>query len=226
MAYSSQESLASAEKKQFKLYSGLNDAAYEEIKHRLLENRILPGDRIREDIIAGELGISRTPVREAINRLVSEGLVINIPRKGLFALEITNEEIEKMIEVRIALETLAISLCCKIITAPQLRELETIFNRYEKMLRGKDYLEASQLDSAIHNYIAELTENKKLIDYISDLQVLFTYARARNVKWTQKMVDDSVKFHRGILDAINNGNATLAQKAIEEDIRGMRALLD
>ncbi|MCL2321257.1 MAG: GntR family transcriptional regulator [Oscillospiraceae bacterium] len=215
-----------AEPKQINMYSGLKEAAYAEIKQRLLENRILPGERIREDQIADELKISRTPVREAINRLVAEGLVINIPRKGLFALEISTQEIEKMIEVRVALETLAVGLCCRDITAENLRELDAIFQRYETALRGQNYPEASKLDSEIHNYIARLSDNKKLVDYIRDLEELFTYARARNVKWTREMIDNSIQFHRNLIDAINSKDTELAKKAIAEDIHGMRALLD
>lgn len=208
-----------------KRYSGLKEAAYVEIKQRLLGNKILPGERIREDLIAEEMGISRTPVREAINQLVAEGLVVNLPRKGLFALEISVQEIEKMIEVRVVLETLAVRMCCQMITEEQIGDLEEIFRHYQVLLRSKDFTEASKVDSEIHNYIARVSDNKKLIDYIRDLEELFTYTRARNVRWTQEMVDGHIRLHRTLLDAIHRRDVSRAQKAMEADIRGMLSLL-
>lgn len=206
-------------------FSGLNNFAYAEIKKRLLENTILPNERIREDLIAEELQISRTPVREAINRLVTEGLVVSVPRKGLFAKEITTDDIEEMIEVRIVLEALSAELCCIRASDDQLKTLKDVFDHYEYMLRRGRHLEASELDGEIHNCIARISGNDRLIHYIGDLQQYFQYARARNVKWTQEMVDRSIKLHKNLLDAIIQRDASLSKAAIEEDVRGMRNLL-
>lgn len=206
-------------------YSSLNEFAYSEIKKKLMENKILPNQRIREDILAEELEISRTPVREAINRLITEGLIVSVPRKGLFAKEITNRDIEEMIEVRVVLEKLSVSLCCGIIKEEQMDELEMIFQRYERMLRSGRYLEAGELDGEIHNYIAGISDNDRLIYYIKDIQQRFVYARARNVKWTEEMVERSIRFHRNLLDAIMKKDTAGSQKAVEEDIRGMILLL-
>jgi len=86
----------------------LKERSYLIIKEKILNGDFEPGSRIREDILAEEISISRTPVREAINLLSAEGFLNNIPRKGIFMIDPTKEEIIDMLEVRIVLECLAV----------------------------------------------------------------------------------------------------------------------
>ncbi|MDK2789278.1 MAG: hypothetical protein PWP07_2523 [Epulopiscium sp.] len=207
-------------------FSGLKEYVYHEVKKRLINNTIKPGERIWEDSIAEELEVSRTPVREAINRLIAEGFVENRPRKGIFAAEISKEDLKKMLDVRIALETLSVSECCKLITEEEMSELKKIYDDYKIKLTNGEYAEASQLDSQIHRYIAGISDNKKLIAYINDIQDFFAYTRACNVKWTEEKIEKSLKDHKTLIDAICDKDQERAMNLIKEDIEAMRKLLD
>ena len=141
-------------------FAGLKEYVYHEIKQRLINNTIKPGERIWEEEIAAELEVSRTPVREAINRLIAEEFVENRPRKGIFAAEISKEELRKMLDIRLALEVLSVSQCCKLINDEEMDELKAIFESYKRKMEEGEYEKASQLDSKMHRFIAKTADNK------------------------------------------------------------------
>lgn len=205
--------------------TGLKEYVYQELKNKLISNQFKPGERIWEEHLAEELGVSRTPVREAINQLVAEGFIENKPRKGIFAAEITKDELKKMLDVRIALESLAIRECCKNITETEMKELDSIYNTFAEALEKKDYSKASQWDSEIHRFIAKVADNKKLTAYVNDIQDVFAYTRGYNIKWTKEKSDRSIKEHKKIVEAIKDRNEQIAIDIVRKDIDSMRELL-
>jgi DNA-binding GntR family transcriptional regulator len=206
-------------------FSDLKEYVYHEIKMRLINNTIKPGERLWEDKIAEDLGVSRTPVREAINRLVAEKFIENRPRIGIFAAQISRDDLDKMLDVRIALETLSVRECCKLITDEEIYELKALYQEYSERLTNKEYSEASQLDSQIHKYIARVSENKKLMEYINDIQDIFAYARASKVEWTDAKMKRSLQDHKNLIEAICNRDEDRAVELIRKDIEAMRTLL-
>lgn len=206
-------------------FAGLKEYVYHEIKQRLINNEIKPGERIWEEEIAAELEVSRTPVREAINRLIAEEFVENRPRKGIFAAEISKEELRKMLDVRIALESLSVSQCCKLISEEEKDELRAIFRDYKREMEEGEYEKASQLDSKMHRFIAKIADNKKLEAYINDIQDFFAYSRPYTVKWTEAKIKRAINDHKELIDALCNGNEERAIEIIREDIEAMRDLL-
>ncbi len=206
-------------------FSGLKEYVYHELKKMLISNVIKPGERIYEINIAEKLEVSRTPVREAINQLVAEGFVENRPRKGVFAAEISKDELIKMLDVRIALESLAIKLCCENIKDDEIKELRDILKNLEERLRNKNYIEDNQWDSKIHRFIAEIADNKKLGSYINDIQDVFAYTRVHNIKWTEEKIERSIEEHKKIVEAISSRNEKDAIKIIKKDIDSMREFL-
>ncbi len=152
--------------------AGLKEYIYHEMKKKLMSSKIKQGERIWEEEIANEFGVSRTPVREAINRLIAEGFIENRPRKGIFAAEISKEELTQMLDIRIVLEQLSVRTCCQLITDTEIKELNTIYKEFSIKLKNGEYGEASELDSRIHKYIVKVSDNKKLKEYIDDIQDL------------------------------------------------------
>lgn len=200
---------------------GLKDTAYQLIKDRLLSGKIKPGERLREDLLAEEISMSRTPVREAINQLSAEGYVYQIPRKGIFATEITREELIDIVEIRVLLETYAIKICCRKITEEQLKELEDIFNKLKNALMNQDQTKYGIYDGLFHKKIAEYTGNKKLYNFINDIEDSVVFSRRMNVynirhKYTE---EDSIKQHEDILTAIKNRDEEAASKAMEKNTK-------
>lgn len=92
-------------------YLPLRDVVFQTLRQAILRGELKPGERLMEIHLAQKLGVSRTPVREAIRKLELEGLVLMIPRKGAIVAEITVQDLEDVLEVRMALEELAVTIC-------------------------------------------------------------------------------------------------------------------
>ena len=105
-------------------YLPLRDVVFQTLRQAILRGELKPGERLMEIHLAQKLGVSRTPVREAIRKLELEGLVLMIPRKGAIVAEITVQDLEDVLEVRMALEELAVKIACKRITEEQLEEIK------------------------------------------------------------------------------------------------------
>ena len=100
-------------------HKSLNETAYEIIRDKILKGEFALGSRLREDLLAEEISMSRTPVREAINRLVADGLIINRARKGLYLIQPEDREIEEYIDIRSSLEKLSVEKCIRNISHEQ-----------------------------------------------------------------------------------------------------------
>ena len=118
-------------------YLPLRDVVFNTLRQAILKGELKPGERLMEIQLANKLGVSRT--REAIRKLELEGLVLMIPRKGAEVAEITRQDMEDVLEVRTALEELAVKDACDNITDAQLSELKKASNEFKKaLLEGKD----------------------------------------------------------------------------------------
>lgn len=203
------------------MYPGLKEKAYELIKDRLLNGSIKPGERIREDILAEENSMSRTPVREAINQLIAEGFVYQIPRKGLFATKFSKEELIDIVEIRVILESYAARKCCQNIKDEEIEELENIFNQLKETLLKNDITNAGVYDGMFHRKIGEYSGNNKLASYVNDIEDLAVFARRTETYNSRPRYDetDSIEQHRNILNAIKNRDEEAAAKAIEINTR-------
>ena len=105
-------------------YLPLRDVVFNTLRQAILRGELKPGERLMEIQLANKLGVSRTPIREAIRKLELEGLVLMIPRKGAEVAEITEKSLKDVLEVRRALEELAVEIACEKMTAQQIEELK------------------------------------------------------------------------------------------------------
>jgi DNA-binding GntR family transcriptional regulator len=201
----------------------LKENAYHLIKNKLLSLQIAPGSRIREDHIAEEISMSRTPVREAISLLVSEGLIRWIPRKGLFFIDLSLDEINDLIDVRCALEALAVSLCIDRIDVDIEKRLEDIITSAEESLAKGDYAACNEMDSEFHKEIAWATGNQKLIQYLEEIEDFMQIARSLEKKThAEEKIRRSVEQHRVILNSIKTRNKTEARDAVIRNVEQLR----
>lgn len=207
-------------------HPSLKESAYNIIKHRLLNLEFPPGSRIREDLIAEDIGMSRTPVREAINQLVSEGLINSTPRKGLFFIDLTMEEINDIIDVREQLECLAVKKCIDRIDENGLNRLEEIIKSAEESLRQEDYKMCNELDSSFHQEIVQSTGNRKLIQYLKEVEDFMHIARAmEKMTLARQRVEKSLEQHWSIFDSIKARDKTAATEALIRNIEQLRSHL-
>ena len=151
-------------------YLPLRDVVFNTLRQAILKGELKPGEGLMEIQLANKLGVSRTPVREAIRKLELEGLVLMIPRKGAEVAEITRQDMEDVLEVRTALEELAVKDACDHITDAQLSELKKASNEFKKaLLEGKDLVTCADADMHFHDVILSATNNRRLIQMLNNL---------------------------------------------------------
>jgi DNA-binding GntR family transcriptional regulator len=204
----------------------LRDKAYATIKQKLLHREIQPGERIREDLLAQEVSMSRTPVREAISQLTTEGFIVSLPRKGLFSANITRKEMLDFLKIREALEVLAVRECIGRITDGEIARLDEMLTDYEQALLSGDRHRASDLDSLFHTSIAELSKSRKLIRFIGEIGDFMSLARTQErPELTSEEKELSIRQHRSIFEAIRRRDIPRAVEAMRTNILGMKRKL-
>lgn len=151
-------------------YLPLRDVVFNTLRQAILRGELKPGERLMEVQLANKLGVSRTPIREAIRKLELEGLVLMIPRKGAEVAEITEKSLMDVLEVRKALEELAVQLCCDKITPAEIADLHRAAEEFQKILESNDVTEIAEADVRFHDIIYMATGNQKLIQLLNNLR--------------------------------------------------------
>lgn len=151
-------------------YLPLRDVVFNTLRRAILRGELKPGERLMEIQLANKLGVSRTPIREAIRKLELEGLVLMIPRKGAEVAEITEKNLRDVLEVRCALEELAVQLACERIDRDKLRDLHAAAEHFRGMLDSDDITAIGEADEAFHDVIFASTGNERLIQLLNNLR--------------------------------------------------------
>lgn len=147
----------------------LRDVVFNTLRQAILIGELKPGERLMEIHLADRLGVSRTPIREAIHKLEREGLVTIVPRRGAEVAQITEKSMNDVLEVRRALDALCVELACDRITEEELADLKTACDRFEQCVRTGDSKKIAQADVALHDIIVRATGNQRLIQLVNNL---------------------------------------------------------
>jgi DNA-binding GntR family transcriptional regulator len=202
----------------------------------ILSSEIKPGERIREDILAEKFGISRTPVREAVNQLVQNGFIVNVKRKGLYCVNFSEEELLDLIELRMSLESLSFDKCIERAVDKDIQALKEIIHDFnEKYGRiaentGSDGIgkEISRLhneyDVRFHVSIANVSNSSKLIKYITEVENLLLISRQRIYRKEsgRDIIALSWKQHEQIVEAIEARDKSAAVDVLGQHLKLMR----
>ena len=194
-------------------YLPLRDVVFNTLRQAILRGEMEPGERLMEIQLAEKLGVSRTPIREAIRKLELEGLVIMIPRKGAEVAHITEKDMRDVLEVRAALEELAATLACRNVTPERIEELKMANKRFEATIISKDVVAIVDADVNFHDIIYAMTDNQRLIQIINNLREQMYRYRFEYIK-DANMREDLRREHREITDAIIKGECERAKAAI------------
>ena len=151
-------------------YLPLRDVVFNTLRQAILRGEMEPGERLMEIQLAQKLGVSRTPIREAIRKLELEGLVIMIPRKGAEVAHITEKDMRDVLEVRCTLEELAVALACKNVTPERIMDLRAANKVFESAIVSKDVVNIVDADVQFHDTIYAMTDNDRLIQIINKLR--------------------------------------------------------
>jgi len=151
----------------------LRDVVFNTLRQAILTGELKPGERLMEIHLADQLGVSRTPIREAIRKLELEGLVTMIPRRGAEVAQITEKSMNDVLEVRRAVDALCVELACERITPEELERLREACSLFEeeasKSEKEKDVKVLAQRDVALHDIIVKATGNQRLIQLVNNL---------------------------------------------------------
>lgn len=195
-------------------YLPLRDLVFITLREAILQGKLEPGERLMEIALANQLGVSRTPIREAIRKLEIEGLVINTPRRGAVVAEITLKDLRDVLEVRRNLENLAVKLACEKANEQDIRELKELHRSFISTLKNEDLTEVAQADVKFHDKIYEITDNKRLIQILSNLREQMYRYRFEYIKdeiHRRVLVDE----HAMIIEGIENKDVDKAKKYME-----------
>lgn len=198
-------------------YKPLRDVVFENLRGAILEGKLKSGQRLMEVQLAEQLGVSRTPIREAIRKLELEGLVIMLPRKGAYVADMSFKDLIDVLEIRASLEGLAASLASERRRDEDIEGLERVAKEFEESVKNGDIEAVLKKDVEFHEYIFSLANNKKLYQLVNSLweQVhRFRVTYVSDYEASLSLVDE----HNKILQAIKDGNCELAKKYATDHI--------
>ena len=195
----------------------LRDVVFNTLRQAILTGELKPGERLMEIHLANRLGVSRTPIREAIRKLELEGLVTMIPRRGTEVAQITEKSMSDVLEVRRAMDALCVELACERITDEELAELKKACEGFEQAVRTKDAKKIAQADVELHDIIVQATGNQRLIQLVNNLSEQMYRYRFEYIKdFTQheKLVEE----HRIMYESLVRKDAETASAAAKTHI--------
>jgi len=183
-------------------YLPLRDVVFNTLRQAILRGELKPGERLMEIQLANKLGVSRTPIREAIRKLELEGLVLMIPRKGAEVADITEKSLLDVLEVRRALEELSADLACDRITEEEIAELKAAAEEFKKTLKSSDVTEIAEADVKFHDVIYLATKNQKLIQLLNNLREQMYRYRVEYLK-REEVYEQLIREHEEIIEHIS-----------------------
>jgi DNA-binding GntR family transcriptional regulator len=198
-------------------YKPLREVVFETLREAIINGTLRPGERLMEIQLAEELGVSRTPVREAIRKLELEGFVVMVPRKGAYVAGISLKDIADVFEVRASLEALAAGLAAERITGEELEELERILVRKAKIIEEENLSLFVESDSKFHDTLYQMSRNQRLIQSVSNLRDEIQRFRAVSLAYPGRM-REALEEHRKIVEAIAERDVIQAQALAREHI--------
>ena len=198
-------------------YLPLRDVVFNTLRQAILRGELKPGERLMEIQLANKLGVSRTPIREAIRKLELEGLVLMIPRKGAEVAEITEKSLRDVLEVRRALEELAVQLVCEKITEEEIEELKAAAREFENVLKDGDITKIAEADVRFHDVIYMAPDNQKLIQLLNNLREQMYRFRVEYLK-REEVRPQLLAEHEEIIATIERREKDTATKVVCEHI--------
>lgn len=196
----------------------VRERAYEYLKASILSGRFIPGERLTEERLARELGISRTPIREALYKLESEGLITPLETRGFITTQDTKQEVEEIFEIRGVLEGYALRLIAQQITESDLDALEKCVVRAEAALEAGDLEEVFQWNTQFHDIVYELTRFRhRLYEMMVTLRRYVLRYRHKTLRYPEGG-KRTIEGHRRILLALRLRDADLCERVMREHI--------
>ena len=198
-------------------YLPLRDVVFKTLRQGILTGELKPGERLMEIHLANKLGVSRTPIREAIRKLELEGLVTMIPRRGAEVAQITEKSMKDVLEVRKVLDDLSVELACERITEEEKELLKNACVDFEEAVKTGDFAKIAKTDVAFHDIIVTATRNIRLSQMVNNLAEQMYRYRFEYIKDSTQHAR-LVQEHEEICQGVIAGDKKRALEAIEKHI--------
>jgi DNA-binding GntR family transcriptional regulator len=203
----------------------LREEVYDSLKKSILHGKLKGGQRLIEEQLAHQIGISRTPVREAFHKLERDELVSRLPKGGFAVREFTKEDVEEIFGIRSALESYAAYLATLHISSEKISDLENKIEETEKALKSGEDDKVVQLYTEFHDLLYKSCKSKKLIEMINNFRDYFYRYRSPLLR-TEKGFLASIEGHRGMLEAMKKKNPRLVERLVRKHLeRGKEIII-
>lgn len=198
-------------------YKPLRELVFESLREAIITGKLGPSERLMEIQLAEEMGVSRTPVREAIRKLELEGLVVMIPRKGAYVAGLSIRDITDVFEIRRALEGLAAELAAERSTDGELEEMERFLVKISEEIEQGDLPKVIETDTDFHTLIYKASRNTRLSQIINNLREQIQRSRTTSLSYPGRM-KIALEEHRKMVEAISSRDGELARNLAQEHI--------
>jgi DNA-binding GntR family transcriptional regulator len=195
----------------------LREEVYDSLKKSILHGKLKAGQRLIEENLAHQIGISRTPVREAFHKLERDDLVTRLPKGGFAVREFTKEDVEEIFGIRSALESYAAYLATFHIPPERISILEKKIEESERALENGDDEKVVQLHTEFHDLLYKSCKSKKLTEMINNFRDYF-YRYRSALLHTKEGFTYSLEGHRQMLEAMRNKNARLVERLVRKHL--------
>ena len=192
-------------------YLPLRDVVFNTLRQAILKGELKPGERLMEIALADKLGVSRTPIREAMRKLELEGLVVMIPRRGAQVANITEKDLNDVLEVRIALESMAIEKACKRMTEEQMLKMRRAEKDFERVMAEGNLVRIAEADVEFHEIIYQAADNARLYQVLSNLREQMYRYRVEYLKEEDNR-NQLIREHEELSRAIRERDVEKAQE--------------
>lgn len=205
-------------------YKPLREVVYETLREAIKTGALSPGERLMEIQLAEELGVSRTPVREAIRKLELERFVVMIPRRGTYVANLSLKDINEVFEIRAAVDSLAAGLAAERITEEELEQLERLLVEIADYIEQNDHVKIVAADEAYHDILYRASRNERLVGIIHNLREQFASFRSVSINYPGRL-QNTLEEHRQLVEAIAQRDSELAQRKAREHIENAEQTL-
>jgi DNA-binding GntR family transcriptional regulator len=196
-------------------YQPLREVVCETLRDAIRKGVLKPGERLMEIQLAEELGVSRTPVREAIRKLELEGYVIMMPRRGTYVANLSIRDVNEVFEIRTSLDSLASGLAAERITDEELERLQRLLVMIGEYIEENNMEKIVETDTEFHDILYQASRNTRLVGIIFNLREQLTRFRSTSMAYPGRL-KETLEEHRHLVEAIAQGDALEAQRAAEE----------
>ncbi|CUH95467.1 hypothetical protein P22_1538 [Propionispora sp. 2/2-37] len=205
-------------------YQPLREVVCETLRNAIVNGILKPGERLMEIQLAEELGVSRTPVREAIRKLELEGFVVMIPRRGTYVADLSIKDINEVYEVRTSLDVLAAGLAAERITEDELEQMERLLVQIGEYIDNNDMDKIVEADSLFHDILYRASRNDRLVGIINNLREQLTRFRSMSMSYPGRL-KNTLEEHSRLVEAIAQRDPELAQQRAVEHMENAEQTL-